>query len=83
MLIELQRAFVPEEMNVEEDCGICGLSFTVEVVAARALDDGRMDEGRVPGVRRVPRTPQPGALPEHRGVRGGFEALPGAALRER
>jgi hypothetical protein len=46
MLIELQRAFLPEEMGVEEDCGICGISFTVESVVAHAVaGKRRMDAG--------------------------------------
>ena len=39
MLIELQRALTPGDIG-PQDCGICGLRFTVEGVAARVVGIG-------------------------------------------
>jgi hypothetical protein len=44
VIIELQRAFTPEDM-VEEKCGVCELPFRVESVVAVAMARGRMDSG--------------------------------------
>lgn len=44
MIIELQRAFTPEEM-FEEECGICGVEHRRESVIAQAATDGRTDMG--------------------------------------
>ena len=45
MIVELQRAFSPEELY-EDDCGICGERFRSETVIAMVSDDSRMDLGR-------------------------------------
>ncbi len=45
MIIELQRAFDPEEFGHEEECGICGLPFRTESVLTQAATDSRMDMG--------------------------------------
>lgn len=37
MDIELKRAFTPEEIGEEEECGICGRGFVTEVVTAYVL----------------------------------------------
>jgi hypothetical protein len=40
LIIELRRAFSPEDL-VEEECGICGLPFQVQSVMAVALTNER------------------------------------------
>lgn len=37
MKIELKRAFAPDEIGNEEECGICGVRFTTETVSANVL----------------------------------------------
>ena len=45
MIIELQRAFSPEEYGHEEECGICRQPFCTESVLAQAATDGLTDMG--------------------------------------
>jgi hypothetical protein len=37
MEMELKRAMEPEEVGSREECGVCGVEFTTEVVAAHVL----------------------------------------------
>ncbi len=45
MIVELQRAFDPEEYGHEEECGICRHPFRVEVVLTQAATDGHTEMG--------------------------------------
>lgn len=45
MIIELQRAFDPEEYGDVEECGICRLPFRTESVLTQAATDGLTDMG--------------------------------------
>lgn len=46
MIIDLQRAFTPEEMG-EEKCGLCRRDFRVESVRADAVTDSHAEMGLV------------------------------------
>jgi hypothetical protein len=37
MEMELKRAMAPEVVGAREECGVCGLDFTTEVVAVHVL----------------------------------------------
>ncbi len=45
MIIELIRAHTPKDYGLEEACGICGEWFTVEVVLAWVVTEGRCEMG--------------------------------------
>ena len=47
MFIELMRAFEPEEIGHETECGVCGEDFLTGSVTANAVTDGRTDMGNV------------------------------------
>jgi hypothetical protein len=47
MFIDLMRAYAPDEMGREENCGVCGATFTTGSVAASACTDARDDMGNV------------------------------------
>jgi hypothetical protein len=40
MEMALKRAMEPEEVGAREECGVCGVEFTTEVVSAHVLRHG-------------------------------------------
>ena len=45
MIIELQRTFLPEDIGMEELCGICEHRFHSESIIAQVSTDERIEEG--------------------------------------
>lgn len=46
MIVDIQRAFTPDEMR-DQECGLCRRDFRVESVIVTAMNDGRFEVGRV------------------------------------